>query len=459
MCDRNPLHCIVPPHMIDEIATNGTPMQQQRASRNQLNRAVVEETRSLAATAVSAMPTAMSLSESGGMERVVFDAVNTTMLPGRRARGEGDPPTGDAAVDEAYDGAGATYALYEQVYDRISLDGRGMPLQSTVHYGKGYDNAFWNGRQMAYGDGDEDLPEDERIFNRFTIALDIIGHELTHGVIQFSANLRYQGQSGALNESWADVFGALVKQRLLGQTAAEADWTIGAGLLTPNVNGIAIRSMKAPGTAYNDPVLGTDPQPGHMNDYKNVSYDKGGVHINSGIPNRAFYIIAKEIGGFAWEKAGMIWYTALRDLLRASTQFQEAANLTYQAAGQLYGMGSLEQQAVLMGWKEVGLFVDVPEPPPPAPPAPEPPAPAPPEPEPPAPEPPAPEPEPPTPEPEPPRPGARAAGLFVSPHAGVAYLFWWLIFLETAVFRLQSKQEEEMLMGCGLCAEQPVSRL
>ena len=114
---------------------------------------------------------------------------------------------------------------------------------------------------MVYGDGDEDLPEDQRLFNRFTICLDIIGHELTHGVTQFTANLEYQAQPGALNESMSDVFGSLVKQYQRRQAVHEADWIIGEGLFTSNVTGVGIRSMKAPGTAYDDPVLGRDPQP------------------------------------------------------------------------------------------------------------------------------------------------------------------------------------------------------
>jgi Zn-dependent metalloprotease len=189
-------------------------------------------------------------------------------------------------------------------------------------------------------------------------SLDVIGHELTHGVTQYEAKLVYSYQPGALNESMSDVFGSLVKQRQLGQTAGQADWLIGQGLLTANVRGQALRSMKAPGTAYDDPVLGKDPQPGHMRDYKNTTSDNGGVHINSGIPNRAFYVTALEIGGNAWEKAGRIWYVTLRDKLGANSQFQDAARLTYQAAGELFGTDSLEQKAVRKGWSEVGLSVD-----------------------------------------------------------------------------------------------------
>src|SRR5699024_6933438 len=116
---------------------------------------------------------------------------------------------------------------------------------------------------------------------------------------------------GALNESLSDVFGSLIKQYTLGQTAADADWLIGTGLLAPRVTGKALRSMKEPGTAYDDDVLGKDPQPSTMDGYVNTGRDNGGVHINSGIPNRAFYLVATALGGNAWERAGQIWYDVL----------------------------------------------------------------------------------------------------------------------------------------------------
>ena len=157
----------------------------------------------------------------------------------------------------------------------------------------------------------------------------------------------------------SDVFGVLVQQKVLNQTADVASWLIGEGLLTANVNGVAIRSMKEPGTAYDDPVLGTDPQPGHMDQYQDLPnwYDNGGVHINSGIPNHAFYFVAMEIGGYAWEKAGEIWYVTLRDRLKRRSEFQDAADLTFQVAGELFGNGSSEQQAVGTGWSRVGITV------------------------------------------------------------------------------------------------------
>jgi Zn-dependent metalloprotease len=193
------------------------------------------------------------------------------------------------------------------------------------------------------------------LFNRFTIALDVIGHELTHGVTQYEANLDYVNQAGALNESISDVFGSLVKQYQRKQTADEADWVIGVGLFTANVKGVGIRSMKRPGSAYDDPVLGRDPQPMHMDHYVNTSQDNGGIHINSGIPNHAFYMVARLIGGYAWEKAGAIWYRALTEKLKANSNFTDAANYTYQAAADLFGKGSLEQKAVLSAWAAVGI--------------------------------------------------------------------------------------------------------
>jgi Zn-dependent metalloprotease len=286
----------------------------------------------------------------GQKRRTVYDASNGETLPGKLVRSEDDDESGDIAVNEAFNGAGATYDLYHDVFERNSVDDQGLRLDSTVHYSAQYDNAFWNGNQMVYGDGDA------RLFNRFTISIDVIGHELTHGVVQFEAGLIYQDESGALNESFADVFGSLVKQYSLKQTVDQADWLIGAGLLAPGVNGTALRSLKAPGTAYDDPMLGKDPQPAHYTNRFQGSQDNGGVHINSGIPNRAFYLAATVIGGSAWEKTGKIWYIALRDVLRSKSNFNSAAKATINVAGQLYGQNSSEQQAVRDAWEAVGVL-------------------------------------------------------------------------------------------------------
>jgi Zn-dependent metalloprotease len=348
------LHCIIPPHLAEKIAENGSPEQKERA-RNNLTIATEFRAQRQSRAVAAAKPEAAI----GEKHRLIYDAENGSSLPGNLVRSEGEDPTGDPAADEAYDGAGATYDLYYEIFGRNSIDDNGMHLISTVHYLQGYDNAFWDGEKMVYGDGDEDLPEADRLFNRFTIAIDIIGHELAHGVTQYEANLVYENQPGALNESFSDVVGSLVKQRIKNQTAPQADWLIGEGLFTENVNGQAIRSMKNPGTAYDDPLLGRDPQPGHMRDYVETTSDHGGVHINSGIPNRAFYGVARELGGHAWEKAGKIWYITLRDKLNSTSDFQAAADLTFETAGELYGKNSVEQNAVKTGWEEVGIVVNL----------------------------------------------------------------------------------------------------
>jgi Zn-dependent metalloprotease len=340
--------------MLREIILNGSDEQRELALRSIT---ISEQIRGQRGAMTKAMLAHMKPVTTELKERIVYDAKNGSQLPGTVARQEGDSPVSDTAVNEAYDGSGITYDLFFDVYGRNSIDNNGMRLDSTVHYQKGYDNAFWNGQQMVYGDGDEDLPEAQRLFNRFTAAIDVIGHELTHGVTQFEAGLVYWDQSGALNESMSDVFGSLVKQYQRQETADQANWIIGEGLFTSNVNGVGIRTMKAPGTAYDDPVLGKDPQPGHMDDYVKTIEDNGGVHINSGIPNHAFYVTSIELGGYAWEKAGQIWYKTLTEKLTERATFQQAADLTYEAAGELYGVGSLEQIAVRKGWSEVGILI------------------------------------------------------------------------------------------------------
>jgi len=284
------------------------------------------------------------------VQRTIYDAGHTQTLPGKTLRSEGGPAVGDISVNEAYDGLGNTFDFYLNVYQRNSIDNAGLPLDASVHFGNNYDNAFWNGQQMVFGDGDG------VIFNRFTTSVDVIGHELTHGVTGSEVNLTYQGQSGALNESVSDVFGSLVKQFKLNQTADKADWLIGAGLLAPGISGVALRSMKAPGTAYHDKTLGKDPQPADMKHFVQTSQDNGGVHTNSGIPNRAFYLVATAIGGNAWEKAGQIWYDTICDKqLNQSASFAVFAACTAAHATQRYGAQSTERKAVIDAWTQVGV--------------------------------------------------------------------------------------------------------
>ncbi len=288
----------------------------------------------------------------GQLRRAIYNAKNTEDLPGKVVRSEGDTATGDVAVDEVYDGLGITYNFFWDVYERNSIDDKGLQLNAAVHYKQKYDNAFWNGERFVYGDGDGVL------FNRFTTQVDVIAKEFVKGVIQVEAQLVYWQQSGALIESISSVFASLVKQYALKQRASQADWLIGAGLLGPKVNGRALNSLADPGTAYDDLVLGKDPQSAHMRNYVRTTRDNGGVHINSGIPSRAFYLVATALGGYAWEKAGHIWYETLRDKrLKPKAQFLDFARITLANARQLYGDNGDEALAVKHGWEMVGIKV------------------------------------------------------------------------------------------------------
>ena len=336
---------IIPPYILEAIAKNGT--QAQRALAQQ-TLALDTLIRTQRAAISIARPATVQNAGPPHKNRRVYTANNSWNLPGTLVRSEGQGPSGDVAVNEAYDGLGATFDLYSDVYGRNSIDDNGMDLVGSVHVGNQWDNAQWNGSQMLFGDGDG------TIFNRFTIAIDVMGHELTHGVTGATAGLEYHDQPGALNESISDVFGSLVKQRSLGQTAAQADWLIGAGIWAAGINGVALRSMKAPGTAYDDPVIGKDPQPDHMSRYVNTTGDNGGVHTNSGIPNKAFYLTATAIGGNSWDVAGNIWYRTLLDSrLSATAQFQDFAVLTADNADKLYGASA--KAAVVQAWHDVGI--------------------------------------------------------------------------------------------------------
>lgn len=336
---------IIPPFILKELAKRGQGDAREAALETLVRSAQLSGRREV----LSQIPAPRALS-TGTKRRTIYDAKGGTQLPGTLVRTEGSKAGKDVAVNEAYTGSGDVYDFYKRIYNRNSINDAGLRLDSTVHYDKNYDNAFWDGQQMVYGDGDG------VIFQRFTKSLDVIGHELTHGVTQYEAGLEYLNQPGALNEHMSDVFGSLVKQWKRKQTADKADWIIGEGLFAKGINGVGIRSMKAPGTAYDDPKLGKDPQPAHMKDLYRGKQDNGGVHINSGIPNRAFYLASEAIGGNAWEKAGRIWYVALRDRIKPKSNFKDAATLIIAVAGELYGANSNEQKAVQSAWQTVGVI-------------------------------------------------------------------------------------------------------
>lgn len=281
---------------------------------------------------------------------IIHTAQGTETLPGEIAREDGQAETGDVAVDEAYASAQQVWELFARDFGRSSVDGVGTTLSVTVHYGMSYDNAFWDGQQLVFGDGDGQL------FGRFTKPVDVLAHEFTHGVTQLTAALTYQGQSGALNESVSDVFAAMTKQRMLNHTADRADWLIGEGLFLADVRGIALRSMREPGTAYDDPRLGKDPQVGSMGDYVVTEDDNGGVHLNSGIPNRAFALACIAVGGFSWERVGKVWYDALTaGEVGASADFAAFARSTVSSSTRLFGADSEVTHQIARAWAEVGV--------------------------------------------------------------------------------------------------------
>ena len=339
---------VIPPHILLTVAESG-------GEERDIVRETLEQMHELSsgrgAQSFIAAPAPPTLQSPMRRNRRAYTALNRYSLPGKLVLTEKKSTGGDQELREAWDGSGATFDFFARGFSRNSIDGRGMRIDSTVHYGRRFDNAMWNGRQMVYGDGDG------RLFNRFTVAKDVIGHEITHGVTQSSAGLSYEGQTGALNEHISDAFGIMIKQSLLGQTVHDSDWIIGAGLFTAKVHGKGIRSMAAPGTAYDDPILGRDPQPAHMSGYVKTDDDNGGVHINSGIPNRAFYLAATGMGGYAWEETGWIWYLALTQGLQPNADFAAFAKATVEVAGKEYGDESPEQRIVAEAWSDVGLPV------------------------------------------------------------------------------------------------------
>ena len=339
------INCITPPHLLKKLLESSDGRIRDAALRTLVTTAQLRGERTIRGLLASAAQ------PSSHGRRTISDCANSTSLPSATVgRTEDGRASADDSVNRAFEGLGRTREFYKEILDRDSLDGHGLRLNGYVHYDASYNNAFWDGSEMIFGDGDGVL------FTDFTKSLDVIAHELTHGVTEFTAGLEYLNQSGALNESISDVFGSLVKQWAAQQTADKADWLIGAEVFTPDIDADALRSMKDPGKAYNNPTLGRDPQPDHMSKYVNMSDDNGGVHINSGIPNKAFYLTSVGIGGYAWEAPGHIWYAALQ-ASNSTTDFQEFADTTYLKAGQLYGSQGAEQQAVLSAWKEVGIRI------------------------------------------------------------------------------------------------------
>ena len=258
--------------------------------------------------------------------------------------------TMDEVALDAHWGAEQTYDYYKTIHSRNSYDGNDAVILSYVHYDQGYDNAFWNGQSMTYGDGSGQAGG----FTPLT-AMDVCGHEITHGVTQFTANLDYSYESGALNESFSDIFGTAIEFYSKPNTA---DFLIGAEITV--TQGTALRDMQNPGAYQNpDTYLGT---------YWYVGAgDNGGVHYNSGVQNFWFYLLCQggtgtndngnnyNVVGIGMQKAEAIAYRCLSVYLTNTSQYIDARTYSIQAAQDLYGACSPEAMSVANAWYAVGV--------------------------------------------------------------------------------------------------------
>jgi Zn-dependent metalloprotease len=299
---------IIPPFVVNKLKEAGV-ITSKSVSMNQN----FIKRRNLVLNNLLTQPRVLTLGAIiGPANRLIFDSQHTTNQRLHLVRNETGVAVADVSANKAYDNAGFVREYYKTKLNWQSIDNMGMNLIMNIHFDNEYNNAFWDGDEMTFGDGDG------VIFTNFVNSLDVTAHELTHGVVQFTAGLKYKSQPGALNEHYADVFGSVIKQFALGQTAATADWLIGDTIMGPSLSGQAIRSMKAPGTAFNNQFMGQDPQPDHMNNFFTGTSDHFGVHINSGIPNKVFFLVSTDI---STEKAGLLWFETLKTL-KPTTSFK-----------------------------------------------------------------------------------------------------------------------------------------
>ncbi|TIC79158.1 M4 family metallopeptidase [Nocardioides sp. GY 10113] len=265
-------------------------------------------------------------------------------------RTTGGPASTDVVAEKAFGAGEGAVRFFQEVLGRASPSGTTHPIDLYVHYGQSFTNTYWSGNGVLIGDGDQE------IFGPM-LSDEVIAHELCHALPEL-ASLTFDGQTGALVESICDVLGSVCRQWSAGQSTQEADWILGRGVLMPDIKGEGLRSLRAPGTAYDDPAIGRDPQPAHMDGYVTTTMDNGGVHINGGIPSRAFYCMAERVGGNAWETPLDVWWSAIGDLSgRTEVSFAEFARITLEAANARHGGGSTAAQAVRVGWAAVGVAV------------------------------------------------------------------------------------------------------
>ncbi|HEX3407039.1 MAG TPA: M4 family metallopeptidase [Caulobacteraceae bacterium] len=336
---------IVPPDVLDRFRADPDLAEDVRKAMantlllDEAFRRVRDEATELSRIALSiAAPLLVAIEPSIAM----FNCNHSQVLPGPPV--ESPRTSADPTTKNAFNETAEVVAFYKQLFGRNSVDGAGMALVSSVHYGQKYNNAFWNGSQMTYGDGDG------QVFADFSLSQDIIAHELTHGVTQHSLQLAYADEAGGLNESISDCFGSMFKQWRRAQTSATADWLIGVEIMgtLARAKGFAcLRDMANPQAAH---ALSKQPT-------TYAQYHHGmDPHASSGIPNLAFCTACKAAGGHSWDKVGPVWYRAVTDFGPTPTMKMKAfADRTRAVVGQLYPGDASLATAIDGGWKHVGL--------------------------------------------------------------------------------------------------------
>jgi Zn-dependent metalloprotease len=341
----------IPPHILEKLAES-----RAEGSLESVQQSVLAREKRAAKTKEVSIASALegvAISKKGVTARrgrpadiKVYDSENKWRKRVRLMQ----PSSTDSAVKAAFKSSKQVQKYIKDEFNRNSIDNNGMDIITNVHYGVNYNNAFWDGDEMTFGDGDG------VIFANIINSPEVVAHELAHGITQFTAGLEYYSQSGALNEHFSDVIGSAFTQKIKRQNAGNADWLIGDEIMGPQLFGEALRSMKAPGLAYDNNLIGKDPQPDHMKDYFTGRQDNQGVHINSGIPNKAFYLTACDIGT---QEAMLIWYDALLNLWSTANFNDAVAVIVYSARvltrDRVVRPGAT--QSVRSAFKQVGLPV------------------------------------------------------------------------------------------------------
>lgn len=325
---------MVPPELLGELAKEGN----APSKRTLLDLKRMRDKRDISLSHLLVRPFIY-----GHGDRVIYDSQGSYNMRLKLARRENGILSMDPDVNEVFELSGFVRDYFRNTFGLNSLDDYGMDIIFNINYGVHYNNALWNGDEIILGNGDA------HYFKSFTRSIDVIAHELTHGITQYHAHLEYYGQSGALNEHFSDVFGTIIRQKYLQQAPHEADWLIGKDVVGQHFQGKALRSISDPGSAHDN-----DPQIGHMDKYYTGNSGNQGVHINSGIPNKAFYLASMQLG---IDVTGLVWFECLKKLW-STALFQDMVDMLLKVAEQLEIGGHIPSDSTAIiqeSFEQVGL--------------------------------------------------------------------------------------------------------